>query len=261
MTATSGPGLDLKTETIGLAVMLELPMIIIDVQRAGPSTGMPTKTEQSDLLQALYGRHGESPLPVVAPSSPVAVLRRRLRGRAHRDHLPHAGDPAQRPLPRQLERAVEAARRRPTCRRSSRTSARAPADGTPFVPYRRDDNLARPWAIPGTPGLAAPHRRAREGRQDRRDLLRRRQPPAHDRPARGQGRRRRRPAAGGPRRRGRGPARASAGARASAPSAPACAARARAAPASPSRTSTTSTRCPPNTARCCAPTTACCCRR
>ena len=70
VTCTSGPGLDLKTETIGLAVMLELPMVIIDVQRAGPSTGMPTKTEQSDLLQALYGRHGESPLPVVASSSP-----------------------------------------------------------------------------------------------------------------------------------------------------------------------------------------------
>ncbi|MEA2169073.1 MAG: 2-oxoglutarate/2-oxoacid ferredoxin oxidoreductase subunit alpha, partial [Solirubrobacteraceae bacterium] len=70
VTATSGPGLDLKTETIGLAVMLELPMIVIDVQRAGPSTGLPTKTEQSDLLQALYGRHGESPLPVIAPHSP-----------------------------------------------------------------------------------------------------------------------------------------------------------------------------------------------
>jgi 2-oxoglutarate ferredoxin oxidoreductase subunit alpha len=70
VTATSGPGMDLKAETIGLAVALELPMIIIDVQRAGPSTGMPTKTEQSDLLMAIYGRHGESPLPVVAPSTP-----------------------------------------------------------------------------------------------------------------------------------------------------------------------------------------------
>ena len=69
VTATSGPGMDLKAETIGLAVMLELPLIIIDVQRAGPSTGMPTKTEQSDLLMALYGRHGESPLPVIAPST------------------------------------------------------------------------------------------------------------------------------------------------------------------------------------------------
>src|SRR5213082_1920026 len=70
VTATSGPGMDLKAETIGLAVALELPMIVVDVQRAGPSTGMPTKTEQSDLLMALHGRHGESPLPVIAPSTP-----------------------------------------------------------------------------------------------------------------------------------------------------------------------------------------------
>src|ERR1700748_3026704 len=70
VTATSGPGMDLKAETIGLAVMLELPMIIVDVQRAGPSTGMPTKTEQSDLMLAMYGRHGESPLPIIAPSTP-----------------------------------------------------------------------------------------------------------------------------------------------------------------------------------------------
>ena len=70
VTATSGPGMDLKAETIGLAVMLELPMVVIDVQRAGPSTGMPTKTEQSDLLMAIHGRHGESPLPVVAAATP-----------------------------------------------------------------------------------------------------------------------------------------------------------------------------------------------
>ena len=69
VTATSGPGMDLKSETIGLAVMLELPLVVIDVQRAGPSTGMPTKTEQSDLMMALHGRHGESPLPVIAPST------------------------------------------------------------------------------------------------------------------------------------------------------------------------------------------------
>src|SRR5437016_1785853 len=74
VTATSGPGMDLKAETIGLAVALELPMIVVDVQRAGPSTGMPTKTEQSDLLMALYGRHGESPLPVVAPSTPAGCF-------------------------------------------------------------------------------------------------------------------------------------------------------------------------------------------
>ena len=74
VTATSGPGLDLKAETIGLAVMLELPLVIVDVQRAGPSTGMPTKTEQSDLLMALYGRHGESPLPVIAPTTPAGCF-------------------------------------------------------------------------------------------------------------------------------------------------------------------------------------------
>ena len=72
--------MDLKAETIGLAVMLELPMLIIDVQRAGPSTGMPTKTEQSDLLMALYGRHGESPLPMIAPTHAGRLLRRGVRG-------------------------------------------------------------------------------------------------------------------------------------------------------------------------------------
>ena len=70
VTATSGPGMDLKAETIGLAAMLELPLVVVDVQRAGPSTGMPTKTEQSDLLKALHGRHGESPLPVLAAATP-----------------------------------------------------------------------------------------------------------------------------------------------------------------------------------------------
>ena len=71
MTATSGPGMDLKAETIGLAVAMELPLVVVDVQRAGPSTGMPTKTEAADLLMALYGRHGESPLPVVAACTPA----------------------------------------------------------------------------------------------------------------------------------------------------------------------------------------------
>ena len=74
--------MDLKAETIGLAVALELPLVVIDIQRAGPSTGMPTKTEAADLLIALYGRHGESPLPVIAASTPARLLRRRDRGRA-----------------------------------------------------------------------------------------------------------------------------------------------------------------------------------
>src|SRR5436305_11689365 len=75
VTATSGPGMDLKAETLGLAVALELPMVVVDVQRAGPSTGMPTKTEASDLLMAMYGRHGESPLPVLAPATPGDCFR------------------------------------------------------------------------------------------------------------------------------------------------------------------------------------------
>ena len=70
MTTTSGPGLDLKSEAIGLAINLELPLVIVDVQRGGPSTGLPTKTEQADLLHAMYGRHGEAPLPIVAPKTP-----------------------------------------------------------------------------------------------------------------------------------------------------------------------------------------------
>jgi 2-oxoglutarate/2-oxoacid ferredoxin oxidoreductase subunit alpha len=150
VTATSGPGMDLKAETIGLAVALELPLIVIDVQRAGPSTGMPTKTEQSDLLMALHGRHGESPLPVIAPSTAGGCF----------------------------EAAFEAARiairyRTPvivlsdTFLASSSEPWRIPdvgslsqidpdfasADGGEFQPYTRDERLARPWAIPGTPGL------------------------------------------------------------------------------------------------------------
>jgi 2-oxoglutarate/2-oxoacid ferredoxin oxidoreductase subunit alpha len=153
VTATSGPGLDLKTETIGLAVMLELPMIIIDVQRAGPSTGMPTKTEQSDLLQALYGRHGESPLPVVAPSSPsqcfeavyeaarIAITYRTPVILLSDLFLANSSEPWKLPDASAL----------PAIEPNFRT---AQANGTPFEPYSRDDNLARPWAIPGTPGLA-----------------------------------------------------------------------------------------------------------
>ncbi len=90
VTTTSGPGIALKSETIGLGVMMELPLLVVDVQRGGPSTGLPTKTEQADLLQVMFGRNGESPVPVVAPAVPGRLLRRRRRGRPHRDHLPHA---------------------------------------------------------------------------------------------------------------------------------------------------------------------------
>nr|WP_037409915.1 2-oxoacid:acceptor oxidoreductase subunit alpha [Candidatus Solirubrobacter pratensis] len=152
VSCTSGPGLDLKTETIGLAVTLELPMLIIDVQRAGPSTGMPTKTEQSDLLQALHGRHGESPLPVVAAQSPgqcfdavyeavrIAVTYRTPVILLSDLFLANSSEPWRIPKARDLPPIDP--RFRTTC----------PHDA-PFLPYTRDDNLARPWAIPGTPGL------------------------------------------------------------------------------------------------------------
>jgi 2-oxoglutarate ferredoxin oxidoreductase subunit alpha len=152
VTATSGPGMDLKAETIGLAVALELPMIVIDVQRAGPSTGMPTKTEQSDLLTALYGRHGESPLPVLAPSTPAGcfqvgfdAVEMAIRYRTpvivlSDTFLASSSEPWRVPAVADL-RGIDPA------------FAEAPEDGEPFLPYVRDERLARPWAIPGTPGL------------------------------------------------------------------------------------------------------------
>ncbi len=152
VTATSGPGLDLKAETIGLAVALELPLIVIDVQRAGPSTGMPTKTEQSDLLAALYGRHGESPLPVLAPSTPVdcfqvafdavelAVRYRTPVIVLSDSFLASSSEPWRVPAVGDL-RPLDPA------------FASAPENGEPFLPYARDERLARPWAIPGTSGL------------------------------------------------------------------------------------------------------------
>jgi 2-oxoglutarate ferredoxin oxidoreductase subunit alpha len=153
VTCTSGPGMDLKTETIGLAVMLELPMVIIDVQRAGPSTGMPTKTEQSDLLQALYGRHGESPLPVLASSSPAqcfeAVYEAARIAVTYRTPVILLSDlfVANSSEPWRIPSAAEL----PPIDPHFRTKG---DNGTPFLPYARDDRLARPWAIPGTPGLA-----------------------------------------------------------------------------------------------------------
>ncbi len=152
VTATSGPGMDLKAETIGLAVMLELPLIVIDVQRAGPSTGMPTKTEQSDLLMALHGRHGESPLPVIAPSTPggcfgaafeAATLAIRYRTPVillSDTFLASSSEPWRVPTAADLPEIDPA-------------FASAAADGEPFAPYARDERLVRPWAIPGTPGL------------------------------------------------------------------------------------------------------------
>jgi 2-oxoglutarate ferredoxin oxidoreductase subunit alpha len=150
VTATSGPGMDLKAETIGLAATLELPMVIIDVQRAGPSTGMPTKTEQSDLLMAIHGRHGESPVPVVAASTPGQCFEAAYEAARIAVHyrtpvillsdlfLANSSEPWQIPDANALPEIVP--------------DLAAPA--ADFQPYARDDKGARAWAVPGTPGLA-----------------------------------------------------------------------------------------------------------
>ncbi|MBX5470522.1 MAG: 2-oxoacid:acceptor oxidoreductase subunit alpha [Thermoleophilaceae bacterium] len=152
VTSTSGPGLDLKAETIGLAVALELPLVIVDVQRAGPSTGMPTKTEQADLLMAMYGRHGESPLPVVAASTPaqcfeaaIEAVRIAVRYRTPvilltDTFLANSSEPWRLPEVSELPEIDPA------------FATEHNTEGG-FWPYKRDERLARPWAIPGTPGL------------------------------------------------------------------------------------------------------------
>ncbi|HEX2031519.1 MAG TPA: 2-oxoacid:acceptor oxidoreductase subunit alpha [Actinomycetota bacterium] len=152
VTGTSGPGMDLKAETIGLAVMLELPMVIVDVQRAGPSTGMPTKTEAADLLLAMYGRHGEAPLPIVAASTSAdcfdAALEAARIAIAYRTpvvlltdtFLANSSEPWKLPDVDDL----------PTI---DPRFATAPNHGEEFWPYLRDEDLSRPWAVPGTPGL------------------------------------------------------------------------------------------------------------
>ncbi|MFF4713679.1 2-oxoacid:acceptor oxidoreductase subunit alpha [Streptomyces eurythermus] len=158
VTTTSGPGVALKSETIGLAVSLELPLLVVDIQRGGPSTGLPTKTEQADLLQAMYGRNGEAPVPVVAPRTPAdcfdAALEAARIALTYRTpvmllsdgYLANGSEPWRIP---ELEELPDLKVR----------FAQGPnhtlADGTEvFWPYKRDpQTLARPWAIPGTPGL------------------------------------------------------------------------------------------------------------
>jgi 2-oxoglutarate/2-oxoacid ferredoxin oxidoreductase subunit alpha len=158
ITTTSGPGLALKSETISLGVAIELPMLIIDIQRGGPSTGLPTKTEASDLNMALYGRHGESPLPVVASYSPahcfhaaIEAVRIALKYRTpvillSDGYLANGSEPWRLPSIAEL----------PDISVPFQTEMNHVADdGSPeFWPYLRDaETLARPWAIPGTPGL------------------------------------------------------------------------------------------------------------
>jgi 2-oxoglutarate ferredoxin oxidoreductase subunit alpha len=158
VTTTSGPGLSLKAETLGLAVSLELPLVLIDIQRGGPSTGLPTKTEAADLLQALHGRHGEAPLPVIAAKSPshcfeVAIEAARI-ALTYRTpvillsdgYLANGAEPWKLPDVTSLQPIDLGLADGPNA---------ATPDGTPvFRPYLRDpETLARAWALPGTPGL------------------------------------------------------------------------------------------------------------
>ncbi|MFE0327082.1 2-oxoacid:acceptor oxidoreductase subunit alpha [Streptomyces sp. NPDC003753] len=158
VTTTSGPGIALKSETIGLAVSLELPLLIVDIQRGGPSTGLPTKTEQADLLQAMYGRNGEAPVPVVAPRTPAdcfdAALEAARIALTYRTpvfllsdgYLANGSEPWRIPELDEL----------PDLRvQFAQGPNHTLDDGTEvFWPYKRDpQTLARPWALPGTPGL------------------------------------------------------------------------------------------------------------
>ncbi|MFF3491180.1 2-oxoacid:acceptor oxidoreductase subunit alpha [Streptomyces sp. NPDC002795] len=158
VTTTSGPGVALKSETVGLAVSLELPLLVIDIQRGGPSTGLPTKTEQADLLQAMFGRNGEAPVPVVAPRTPadcfdaaleaarIAVTYRTPVMLLSDGYLANGSEPWRIPEVDEL----------PDLRVQFASGPNhTTEDGTEvFWPYKRDpQTLARPWAVPGTPGL------------------------------------------------------------------------------------------------------------
>ncbi len=153
VTTTSGPGMALKSEFISLAVMLEQPLVVCDIQRAGPSTGMPTKTEQADLFQSLFGRHGEAPVPVLAAQSPgdcfdIAIEATRI-ALTYRTpvivlsdgYLGNGSEPWQVPDLAALPPIDPGFATEPN------------AENGTFLPYLRDDNLARPLAVPGTPGL------------------------------------------------------------------------------------------------------------
>jgi 2-oxoglutarate ferredoxin oxidoreductase subunit alpha len=152
ITATSGPGLALKVEMMGLAVITELPIVIVDVQRGGPSTGMPTKTEQADLLMALFGRHGEAPIPVLAAQSPADCFWAAIEAMqvAVKWMTPvlllSDGYLANGSEPFRIPEAAEIPRIEPRY-------AREPNRDGKYMPYLRDQKLVRPWAIPGTPGL------------------------------------------------------------------------------------------------------------
>ncbi|GAA5523419.1 2-oxoacid:acceptor oxidoreductase subunit alpha [Aliifodinibius salicampi] len=159
VTSSSGPGIALKGEAIGLAVMLELPLVILNIQRAGPSTGMPTKTEQADLMQAMYGRNGESPIAIVAPRSPADCFESVFEAcRIALEHmipvmylsdgyLANGSEPWKFPQAKDLseiEVKFEPART---------NNGQGNGEGDKFLPYVRDERFVRSWSIPGTQGL------------------------------------------------------------------------------------------------------------
>jgi len=153
LTTTSGPGMALKTEAIGLATMLEIPLLIINIQRGGPSTGLPTKTEQSDLMQAYYGRNGEAPIPVLAASTPsdcffmafeavkIALQHMTPVILLSDGYIANGAEPWKFPAAADLP-AIDVKFKKSLEEGEEK-----------FLPYKRDEKLARPWAVPGTPGL------------------------------------------------------------------------------------------------------------
>ena len=210
VTTTSGPGVALKSETMSLAISLELPLLLVDIQRGGPSTGLPTKTEAADLLIALYGRHAEAPLPVVAAFSPthcffaaIEAARLALKYRTpvillSDGYLANGAEPWRLPDVADLPDISV-----PFATETNHVND----DGTAeFWPYLRDpETLARPWAIPGHARAAAPRRRAREGGRHRQHRLHAREPQQDGAAPRRQGgrHRQRHPARDGRGRRGR----------------------------------------------------------
>ncbi len=153
VTTTSGPGMALKAEAMGLAVMLEIPLVIVNIQRGGPSTGLPTKTEQSDLMQAYQGRNGESPIPIIASCTPSDCFE--VAFEAARIAVQHMtpvillsdGYIANGAEPWRFPKAEDLASF------EVKFKTELAEDEPKYQPYRRDENLVRPWAIPGTKGL------------------------------------------------------------------------------------------------------------
>lgn len=163
VTTTSGPGISLKSEALGLAVALELPLLVVNVQRGGPSTGLPTKTEQADLLQAMFGRNGEAPVPIVAPSTPsdcfataleaarIAITYRTPVILLSDGYLANGSEPWRIPDLEDLPAIDPGFATEPNV---STGSTSGDGGSAAFWPYLRDEEtLARPWALPGTPGL------------------------------------------------------------------------------------------------------------